>query len=100
MESLTGREIAVRQRPQPTDDSLAQQGTGAPPEARQQPAASEREQIADEIMRLLEERGVPSGAWLVDIAQARNALQSADALLRRLEAAIIRSASSAPPDPR
>jgi hypothetical protein len=51
-------------------------------------------------MRLLEERGVPSGTWLVDIAQARNALQSADAVLRRLEAAIIRSAGSAPPDPR
>jgi hypothetical protein len=69
----------VRPRPQPTD---------------------EREQLADEIMRLLEERGVPSGTWLVDIAQARNALQSADAVLRRLEAAIIRSAGSAPPDPR
>jgi hypothetical protein len=97
LESLAGREIVMRQRPQPTDDSPPTPAHVEPP---QQVERNEREEIADEVMRLLEERGVPSGAWLVDIAQARNALQSADALLRRLEAAIIRSASSAPSDPR
>ena len=56
-----------------------------------------REGLAEEIMRLLEERGVPSGAWLVDIAQARSALREADALLRRLEEAIVRAAASATP---
>jgi hypothetical protein len=90
----------MRQRPQPTEDSLPKQGPAKPPETAQQPKRTEREELADEILRLLEERGVPSGAWLVDIAQARNALQSTDALLRRLEAAIIRSATSAPSDPR
>jgi hypothetical protein len=55
-----------------------------------------RDGLAEEILRLLEERGVPSGAWLVDIAQARTALREADALLRRLEEAIVRGASSAP----
>jgi hypothetical protein len=54
-----------------------------------------RDGLAEEIMRLLEERGVPSGAWLVDIAQARSALREADALLRRLEEAIVRAASTA-----
>jgi hypothetical protein len=53
-----------------------------------------REGLAEEILRLLEERGVPSGAWLVDIAQARSALREADALLRRLEDAIVRTASA------
>jgi hypothetical protein len=56
-----------------------------------------REGLAEEIMRLLEERGVPSGAWLVDIAQARTALREADALLRRLEDALVRAAASATP---
>ena len=56
-----------------------------------------REGLAEEILRLLEERGVPSGAWLVDIAQARTALREADALLRRLEDAIVRAAASATP---
>jgi hypothetical protein len=55
-----------------------------------------REGLAQEIMRLLEERGVPSGAWLVDIAQARTALREADALLRRLEDAIVRAAAAEP----
>ena len=55
-----------------------------------------REGLAEEIMRLLEQRGVPSGAWLVDIAQARSALREADALLRRLEEAIVRAAAGAP----
>ena len=49
-------------------------------DAASQPAADAplgREGLAEEVMRLLEERGVPSGAWLVDIAQARTALREA-----------------------
>jgi hypothetical protein len=59
-----------------------------------------REGLAEEILRLLEERGVPSGAWLVDIAQARGALREADALLRRLEDAIVRAAGGSRLDGR
>lgn len=61
---------------------------------------TERERLAEEILAALEERGVPSGAWLVDIARVRQDLQAADKLLRRLEDAIIRSASSSPLEPR
>ena len=57
------------------------------------PEAAEPRSVAEQVLRLLEERGVPSGAWLVDIAQTRQALRDADALLRRLEDAIIRSAA-------
>lgn len=60
---------------------------------------TERERLAEEILAALEERGVPSGAWLVDIARVRQDLQAADKLLRRLEDAIIRSASSSPLEP-
>jgi hypothetical protein len=63
-------------------------------------APSAREGLAEEIMRLLEERGVPSGAWLVDIAQVRSSLREADTLLRRLEEAIVRSAVASPLDER
>jgi hypothetical protein len=64
------------------------------PAAPAEDAPIRREGLAEEIMRLLEERGVPSGAWLVDIAQARTALREADALLRRLEEAIVRAAAA------
>jgi hypothetical protein len=74
-------------RPAPTADAVARPAADAP---------LGREGLAEEIMRLLEERGVPSGAWLVDIAQARSALRDADALLRRLEEAIVRAAASEP----
>jgi hypothetical protein len=57
---------------------------------------AEREAIAAEILDGLEERGVPPGAWLVDLARVRDALQSADALLRRMEEAIIRAARESP----
>jgi hypothetical protein len=52
-------------------------------------------ELVGEIVRELEERGVPSGAWLFDIARVRQSLREADTLLRRLEDAIIRSQSSA-----
>ena len=55
--------------------------------------AMEPQIIADRVLQLLEERGVPSGTWLVDIAQTRRALRDADALLRRLEDAIVRTAA-------
>ena len=54
--------------------------------------------LADELADELEQRGVPPGAWLLDIARTRRALQEADTLLRRLEDAVIRGASSAPLD--
>jgi hypothetical protein len=54
--------------------------------------------LVDEIVRGLEERGVPSGVWLVDIARVRQSLREADALLRRLEDGIIRSPESSPLD--
>jgi len=48
----------------------------------------------ESLLNALEVRGVPQGAWLVDINRIRSALQEADSLLRRLEDAIIRAASS------
>jgi hypothetical protein len=54
------------------------------------------EALAEEIVRRLEERGLPSGAWLADVARVRRALQEADTLLRRLQEAIIAEASSSP----
>lgn len=62
--------------------------------------AKERQEsaLAAEIVDALEQRGIPSGAWLVDIARIRHALQEADDMLRRMENAIIRDASSSPLD--
>ena len=82
-------------RAQIRSDRSAPTAADAAPPAADAPLA--REGLAEEILRLLEERGVPSGAWLVDIAQARTALREADALLRRLEEAIVRAAASATP---
>lgn len=62
--------------------------------------APEAAELADEIVRALEERGLPAGAWLVDIARVRRALAEADGLLRRLEDAVIRGAESSPLDER
>lgn len=62
--------------------------------------STDRERLAAEILDALEERGVPSGAWLIDIARVRQDLQAADKLLRRLEDAIIRSANPSPLEPR
>jgi hypothetical protein len=55
-------------------------------------ATTDAESLAERVLELLEQRGVPSGTWLVDIAQVRRSLRDADSLLRRLEDAIIRSA--------
>jgi hypothetical protein len=62
----------------------------APPEPA--PESTDAETLAERVLELLEQRGVPSGTWLVDIAQVRRSLRDADNLLRRLEDAIIRSA--------
>ena len=58
----------------------------------------DRSDLAEELVRALEERGLPPGAWLVDVARVRRSLHEADALLRRLEDAIIRAAETAPLD--
>lgn len=55
-------------------------------------------EVVGEILRGLEERGVPSGAWLLDIARVRRSLREADTLMRRLEDAIIRASESSPLD--
>ena len=56
-----------------------------------------RSELAEEMIQGLEERGLPPGAWLMDVARVRqSSLQEADDLLRRLEDAIIRSAESTP----
>jgi hypothetical protein len=54
----------------------------------------ERSELVDSLIAALEVRGVPQGAWLVDISRVRHSLHEADGLLRRLEDAIIRDASS------
>jgi hypothetical protein len=59
-----------------------------------------RSVLAEEIVQRLEERGVPAGAWLIDVARVRQSLREADDLLRRLEDAIIRSAETSPLDQR
>lgn len=64
------------------------------------PVAPEAAELAEEILRALEERGVPAGAWLVDIARVRRALAEADGLMRRLEDAVIRGVASSPLDGR
>jgi hypothetical protein len=57
---------------------------------------AERSELVERLIDALEVRGVPQGAWLVDISRVRQSLQEADGLLRRLEDAIIRDASSPP----
>jgi hypothetical protein len=57
-------------------------------------ASAEVSELAGEIIRELEQRGVPAGAWLIDIARVRQSLREADTLLRRLEDTIIRSSSA------
>ena len=65
-------------------------------EAPAQEAGLEHEALVDEIVRRLEERGLPPGAWLADVVQVRRALNEADALLRRLQDAIIESSRPRP----
>jgi hypothetical protein len=56
--------------------------------------ATERAELVDELLRRIEERGVPQGTWLIEIGQVRAALQEADSLLRRIEDALIRQLST------
>jgi hypothetical protein len=60
--------------------------------------AADRSELIEEIVNELQTRGVPSGAWLLDIAKVRQSLREADNLMRRLEDAIIRSSATAPLD--
>jgi hypothetical protein len=60
--------------------------------------AAERSELIEEIVNELQTRGIPSGAWLLDIAKVRQSLREADNLMRRLEDAIIRSSTAAPLD--
>jgi hypothetical protein len=50
-----------------------------------------RNVLAAETLAAIEELGVPSGAWLVDLARMREDLHHTDKVLRRMENAIIRS---------
>jgi len=77
--------------------------TGMPPQRtvasrapQQPPDMNEHEALAEEIVRRLAERGLPQGAWLADVVRVRRALQEADALLRRLQEAIIEEARPSP----
>lgn len=60
--------------------------------------AAERSELIEEIVNELQTRGIPSGAWLLDVAKVRQSLREADNLMRRLEDAIIRSSAAAPLD--
>ena len=71
---------------------FGRRGTTASP-----PPSQRAESLATQLAEL-EQRGVPPGAWLLDIARTRRALQEAETLLLRLEDAIVRGASSAPLD--
>lgn len=53
--------------------------------------------VVADVVRALEERGVPDGAWLIDIARVRRSLREADTLMRRLEDAIIRASEPSSP---
>jgi hypothetical protein len=48
----------------------------------------------EDLLRELEQRGVPDGTWLLDIARIRQELEDADQLLRRLQQAIIDAAGA------
>jgi hypothetical protein len=45
----------------------------------------------DELLDRLASRGVPQGSWLVDIARVRSGLREADALLLKMQNAILGS---------
>lgn len=60
--------------------------------------AAEAADLVAQIIVELENRGVPSGAWLIDIGRVRQSLREADTLLRRLEDTIIRVSSASPLD--
>lgn len=93
---LLGREVGLTQRQRIEPKPPAPPKAKAKRKTTSEPLSS----AADELLRALEERGVPSGAWLIDIARARHALQEADSILRRLEDAIIRAARTSPLDQR
>jgi hypothetical protein len=97
MDLLCGNYVLL---PDVLNVDMADMGQGSPRHERIAAGETpgEASELAAEIVRELEERGVPSGAWLVDIARVRQSLREADTLLRRLEDAIIRSSSAGPLD--
>jgi hypothetical protein len=50
---------------------------------------AEHEQLLQALLERLRAEGAPQGMWLIEVAQAREQLQSIDGLLRRLASAII-----------
>ncbi|HEV8686167.1 MAG TPA: hypothetical protein VGQ84_02765 [Gaiellaceae bacterium] len=51
-----------------------------------------RNALAAQMLAAIEELGVPTGAWLVDIDRMREDLDHTQTVLRRMENAIIRAA--------
>lgn len=49
----------------------------------------EHEPLVAALLERLRAEGAPQGVWLVEIEQARRALQTVDSLLRRLGDAIV-----------
>lgn len=78
----------------PASESKGDMERDAHPAFETTPPSERSNELVENLIAALEVRGVPQGAWLVDISRVRNALQEADGLLRRLEDAIIRDASS------
>lgn len=58
-------------------------------EPENRPAEPERGDLLEHLLEELARRALPEGAWLVEIARARQTLAHVDDLLRRLEKAII-----------
>ncbi len=56
--------------------------------------SQEREALVREIIERLEERGVPQGTWLIEIARAHEAARDITNLLARLQDAVIRESPS------
>jgi hypothetical protein len=52
------------------------------------------DELARDLLERLEERGLPQGAWLIEIDEVRDALHRADAILLRLHDAIVRAAEA------
>ena len=82
----------------PADESLSRERQHLANAPAATVAQADPEALVEEILKGLDERGLPAGAWLADLLRVRQALQEADSLLRRLQEAIIRSADSTPAD--
>jgi hypothetical protein len=90
---LRGRSNEALTRVLPGNDAsgLRRVPSSAGKEGRVATFHPEHEELLNELLERLRAEGAPQGMWLVEISQAREQLQSIDALLRRLTAAIIAS---------